>query len=323
MNNNKLFCLLFLAFTNFAFAQSTADFENFNLQNESYLNGDDENGGFQSANVFLVNDYNPGYMSWIGFAISNTTDVTTPGFMNGFSAITGGGVNNSPTYAISFVFGESKALLTGDASGESVSGIYVANGTYAYLSMQDGDSFAKKFGGVTGDDPDYFLLTIKKYYNGVLAQDSVDFYLADYRFEDNSMDYIVDDWTYVDLSSLGPVDSLSFTLSSTDTGIYGMNTPAYFCIDNLTTTDGTTSIFEKENSLSFDLFPNPASDHMVLRTEIGEGQYRIFDLLGKAVSSGLILNNETKVGLTKLAKGIYLVEVAGEEGTGSRLFVVE
>ena len=323
MNKYQLLLLHILLSVNLATAQSTADFENFNLQSESFLNGDDGNGGFQSANVFLVNDYNPGYMSWSGFAISNTTDVTTPGFMNGFSAITGGGVNSSPTYAISFVFGESKALLTGDASGESVSGMYVTNGTYAFLSMQDGDPFAKKFGGVTGDDPDYFLLTIKKYYNGELSQDSVDFYLADYRFEDNSMDYIVDEWTYVDLSSLGPVDSLSFTLSSTDVGIYGMNTPAYFCIDNLTTSDGTTSIYEKGNQLVFDLFPNPTSDYLILRTEIIQGNYRIIDLLGRAVKSGSVSSANERIDLSNLDKGTYVIEVIGEKSTGSRLFVKE
>ncbi|MEZ4953573.1 MAG: DUF4465 domain-containing protein [Saprospiraceae bacterium] len=32
---------------------------------------------------------------------------------------------------------------------------------------------------------------------------------------------------------LGHVDSL-FTLSSSDAGVFGMNTPAYFCLDNLT-----------------------------------------------------------------------------------------
>jgi hypothetical protein len=32
--------------------------------------------------------------------------------------------------------------------------------TYAALSMRDGDGFAKQFGGASGDDPDYFLLTI-------------------------------------------------------------------------------------------------------------------------------------------------------------------
>jgi len=61
--------------------------------------------------------------------------------------------------------------------------------------------------------------------------DSVNFYLADYRFADNDSDYIVNSWKYVDLSTLGGVDTYEFDLSSSDTGAFGMNTPAYFCMD--------------------------------------------------------------------------------------------
>jgi hypothetical protein len=35
----------------------------------------------------------------------------------------------------------------------------------------------------------------------------------------------------VDLSSIGAVRTIEFTLSSSDNGDYGMNTPSYFCLD--------------------------------------------------------------------------------------------
>ena len=61
---------------------------------------------------------------------------------------------------------------------------------------------------------------------------TVEFYLADYR--DGKAD-AVSEWTWVDLTSLGPnVSRLEFQLESTDVGDFGMNTPAYFAIDNLT-----------------------------------------------------------------------------------------
>ena len=44
----------------------------------------------------------------------------------------------------------------------------------------------------------------------------------------------MDDWEWVDLSSLGTVAGLEFDLSSSDTGPSGMNTPAYFAMDDLT-----------------------------------------------------------------------------------------
>ena len=100
--------------------------------------------------------------------------------------------------------------------------IRLTNTTYTALSMRDGDSFAKKFGGGTGNDPDFFLLNIQ----GRDASDAitgiVPFYLADYRFSNNALDYIVSQWTTVDLSSL-PVNTtaLTFELTSSDVGPSG------------------------------------------------------------------------------------------------------
>jgi hypothetical protein len=99
--------------------------------------------------------------------------------------------------------------------------------------MLMGDDFAKKFGGVTGDDPDWLKLTIRGYDEQGVAGSSVDFYLADYRFEDNGLDYVIQEWTWVDLSILGSVKSLGFTLGSSDASGVFLNTPGYFAIDGL------------------------------------------------------------------------------------------
>ena len=60
----------------------------------------------------------------------------------------------------------------------------------------------------------------------------VEFALADYRFEDSASDYIVDQWTRVDLSSLVGARKLQFAEPS-DVGEVGMNTPAYFALDQV------------------------------------------------------------------------------------------
>jgi hypothetical protein len=101
--------------------------------------------------------------------------------------------------------------------------------------MRNGDSFAKKFGGENGDDPDWFKLTITGQDVAGAVTGEVDFYLADFRFANNTQDYIVHDWTFVDLTSLGDhVKCLEFGLFSSDSGQYGMNTPSYFAMDHLT-----------------------------------------------------------------------------------------
>ena len=110
--------------------------------------------------------------------------------------------------------------------GEVVSGFYVTNSAYAYTSMQYGDSYARKF--IYGD---WFKLTITGVDAAGESTGSVDFYLADLRNDDFA--YIINTWRWVDLTSLGQVKRLEFALSSSDTGQWGMNTPAYFCLDNL------------------------------------------------------------------------------------------
>ena len=86
--------------------------------------------------------------------------------------------------------------------------------------MSFGDGYAKKF-----DKNDWFKLTIDATLNGQGIDTQVIVELA------ANGEYI-DKWTYVDLSQFGPVDAIKFTLTSSDTGEAGMNTPAYFCIDN-------------------------------------------------------------------------------------------
>lgn len=296
----------------FSIAQTTADFENFNIGVDSFLNGSDGSGGFQSGNLFLPNDYNPTWQSWSGWSISSKTDTQTPGFTNDLSSITGAGYQ-SLTYATTYINGEGKIQLQGMASGGIVNGFYITNNTYAYLSMRDGDGFSKKFGGVIGDDPDYFLLTIRKYYNGVLSTDSVDFYLADFRFSDNSQDYIINDWEYVDLTSLGNVDSLSFQLRSTDVGTFGMNTPAYFCIDDLTTADYPVST-KPLLANSYKLYPNPASDFMLIDgLNHSESAFQITNWNGQLMREGVISNQQNRIDIMDLPKGNYILSIRQDE----------
>jgi hypothetical protein len=220
-----------------AYTQTVSTFENLTLPADTFYNGSDLAGGFSSGNAYFANDYDTTYFSWSGFSYSNVTDTISAGYGNQYSAITGVGYNNSANYAVADEYGNAKIILTGNAAGKLVNGLYITNNTYAYYSMKDGDMFAKKFGGTTGNDPDWFKIQAKAWLNGTVKPDSVEFYLADYRFSDNSQDYIVRDWQWLSLLPLGNADSIQFFLSSSDNGSFGMNTPAYFCLDNFTTID--------------------------------------------------------------------------------------
>jgi len=210
-----------------------SDMENNELAPESYWNGSDESGGFASGLAFFYNNYTAEFGSWGGWAYSNKTDNNTPGWSNQYSAITGSGINpgenETGTYALAY---SPQSLKFANPSAHQIKGLFVTNTAYAGLSMKYGDDFSKKFGGTDGTDPDWFMLKVLGMKDGV-AIDSVEFFLADYRFEDNTKDYVVETWQWLELSELGKVDSLAFQLSSTDNGDWGMNTPAYFAIDNV------------------------------------------------------------------------------------------
>ena len=303
----KLAITLFLAFflSCTLTAQTTATFEEFNLATDEFLNGSDGGGGFSNGNIFLPNNYNDVWQSWTGWAISALTDTQTPGFSNQYSAITGGGENGSGTYAVSYVAGQSLMHLESD---NMIMGLFVTNGTYPYLSMLEGDGFAKKFGGEDGNDPDFFLLTVKGYLNGSLKTDSVDFYLADYRFSDNNQDYIVDEWTWVDLSSLGAVDSLRFTLTSSDVGQFGMNTPAYFCIDNVMTGMLSAS--------------NPAVDRIHVRMGVStDAEAFVLDAQGRLCLREQLFSGNGMIHVGGLPDGLYVLKLRTEQGWISKKWI--
>lgn len=308
-------------------AQTVSNFDSLTLAPDSYWDGSDFTGGFASGNAYFPNIYlydsvYGGYWAE-GFAYSNKTDSVTPGFGNMYSAITAAGVNGSSIYSI----GQQGAVvrLTGAAAGKVVNGFYVTNSTYAALSMRDGDMFSKKFGGVSGDDPDWFKLSITGYDGCCPIADTVHFFLADYRFSTNNLDYIVNDWQWVDLTSLGNLDSLMFFLSSSDTGMFGMNTPPFFCIDDFTTADSPAGIAE-EQEVTLNVFPNPASDRLnISLPQAGTpAEIMLFNSRGQCVFTDLCYGKvQYLMNTASLPGGIYFIRMLVNERWYSARFVKE
>lgn len=232
-----------IVLTGTAQAAITSDFENLSLAANSYWSGQTSPavplyqanpGSFSSGLATFSNEMTDwgGATSWSGWAYSNMTDNVTPGFDNQYSVYSGT-AHSGNNFGVAYVAGDdAKINFSGDVQ---VNGFYLTNTTYTALAILYGDSFSKKFGGSNGNDADWLKLSVSGLNAGV-ATSTVDFYLADYRSANNSLDYIVKGWEWLDLSSLGSVDSLKFAMSSSDTGAYGMNTPAYFAMDDLTVT---------------------------------------------------------------------------------------
>ncbi len=293
-------------------AQTTSTFEEKVLSPNSYYDGSDLAGGVNSGNAFFYNLYNSGWSYWEkGWAVSNIYDtVTQP---SSYTQIYNAKEVIPSTGGANFGVGtqNSHVRATGIAAGKQINGFHITNSTYAYNSMKLGDSFAKKFGGVSGNDPDYFKLVIIPFVGGVPTTDSVEFYLADYRDSVNSNDYLVDSWTWVDLTSLGNVDSLNFILRSSDVGGFGINTPLYYCIDNFTTADSPSAIADNTNNVTISVYPNPFSDLINIQSNEVNSTAVLTDVNGKIVLSTKF-NFNTTIDGSELSKGIYFLKVNGK-----------
>lgn len=295
-------------------------FESLTLpQAESYYNGSDGAGGFNAMGIYFSNNYTQAGDYWNGFVYSNITDITTPGYANQYSAFAGSGADASEKYAICYPAGK----VTFPQLGMPQT-LKITNTTFAGISMRDGDAYAKKFGSINNaqgqpdgtNGEDFFKLTI----NGLNFQDqitgSVDVYLADFRFADNSQDFILNTWQSVDLTSLGNVYGLSFDLQSTDIGDFGMNTPAYFALDDLDFIP-LESISEQVKQ-DFKIYPNPIKDWLSIQG--GNGKVQIVDLTGKVIQSFEHLES-SKINVTHLETGTYFVQMIKEGIISSRKLV--
>lgn len=191
-------------------------------------------------------DYAGPWSGWDGWAVSNQTDTTTPGFANQYSAITGSGVFGSANYAVGYLPDENVDdfrrvdIAVAQTGVPGRYGFYLTNTTYAYLTMRDGDTygFTQPF---TRADNDFFRLAIEGLNasgNAIAGLAPVNFYLADFRQsrEPGAVqgDYIVNQWTWVDLAKLvqGGAAQLRFKFASSDVDpTFGINTPLYVAMD--------------------------------------------------------------------------------------------
>lgn len=220
-------------------AAVTVDFEQPTLPDNSYWNGSDGAGGVTvQPDVFCGNFYiyyaDWGMEYWSGFALSTVQETNTLDYTNQYAVMSGTGAGDSRAYAVLYedTSGAETDVLTLPRPAR-VQGFMVNNTTYAALAMRHGYLWAKRFGGATGTDPDWFRLTITGCDLAGRPLGSVTHYLADFRFTNSAEDYIQTEWRWVDLTPLGNgVKTLHFALASSDTGAF-MNTPAYCALDRL------------------------------------------------------------------------------------------
>lgn len=299
----------------------TVDFESLTLPTaDTFYVYTDDYAPFTENNVTFGAHLN----SWggaVGFVYSNMTDVTTAGYTNPNSAFAGEGAEGSENYAIYYGtdtlwLAEERVLVSAD----------FVNNTYAGISMRDGDQFAKQFGSTTdanGNDDgtngeDFFFVRVYGWDANFDIVDSVDVYLADFRGAD-AQDYILDEWETFDLSALSGSAALTFGFQSSDVGQFGMNTPAYFAMDNFKYLETNVGLNELANN-SFEIYPNPSTGFVKIKGL--DGNLSIYSATGSLVKTQVVKEN-TVIDLSSLEKGIYILNIENEGAMASEKLIIQ
>lgn len=296
------------------------NFEALMLPVDTFWNGSDLSGKYIETNppgssdsFIAYNSFDTLFNYWSGgIAISSMTDDSTGNFTNLYSSIAGSGYN-SLSYGV--VSGGSIATIEtttmGFGSSPRFMSLYVSNTTYAYSSMMNGDAFAKQFGGASGDDPDYFFIRFSFDYG--FPDNYVDFYLADFRFADNSLDYILDEWVFVDLNDFPNSEYAGQTINmqvfSSDTGAFGINTPTYFCIDDIEIAVPGGIANTEENSAKLDISVKQGS---IMASLPSNATFQLLDLTGRVMQTQASTST-VEFDTDALAKGVYIIRAVNSE----------
>ena len=262
-----------------------------------------------------------------GFRFSHVS--SSPHYYNGFVASRSTTVLESANFDDQFgcmarggVSGEGSPCLVAywDAYAESVSierscevtfpapyytaGFYVCNNPYTYYAIQKGNSYAAKF------EQGAWLKLIA---HGVDATGNetgtVEHYLTDYRSEKPEAWTLNKSWEWVDLSTLGKVSSLYFTMESSDTGAQGMKTPAYFCLDRLMVLTAPASVDEALAATATVYFDRVAS---AVRVESAAPvETAVYNSRGALVMRQRV-EGTASLDLSGTPSGVYIVRCGGK-----------
>lgn len=169
-------------------------------------------------------------------------------------------------------------------------GVYVNNNVWPYYSLEYGDAYSRPF-----TNGDRFALII----HGVAPDGTEKTVETDLASGKNGDLTINRQWKYVDLSALGAVNEIYFTVTTTDKGLYGDNTPGYFCLDKMTVRDadsGAVAMPMTKTTITYDR----ASATVNIS---GADFAQVYDSVGHAVMS----SDSTAFSINDLTAGVYIV----------------
>lgn len=174
---------------------------------------------------FMFSHSGNGTNYWHGFTISKVAADT----LNQFACTAKGGLKGVGTPFVVAYFSDYETMMTEMANTYIMfdneyypSEVSICQNTYTLEGIVNGIAQAHKF-----TDKDTLALFISGLNSNYEEVNTITYYLAvDGKYNQN--------WDKVDLSSIGQCWGLSFRMTSTDKGEWGINTPTYFALDGLT-----------------------------------------------------------------------------------------
>lgn len=289
----------------------------FNAENGAWTGTyDDEAESIESQCFSFLHSAIAEWKTWWGFTASNSTDDAQPQntLDHQWSNMAEGGIllnedgtvklndfgapvtSDEMPYLVGFYSPYMSArpvdMVFNDGLLYDPQSVYVNLNSYTFYSVLLGDGYARAF---TNDDA--LTLTI----HGVAADETEKTVEVSLAACSNGDLTTARGWKYVDLSSLGTVNELYFTIETTDTGAYGANTPLYFCLDKLCVTpsqgSGASLVSADHTAINYDR----TSKTVTLN---GADFAAVYDSLGAKVFQ----SDDKSFSLASLPAGVYVVK---------------
>lgn len=297
----------------FVCVAQVADFEDLTLNPNSSWYGSADAEYFESSFLTLYNDYTEMYDSWQGFAYTNTTDAETFSYTN-LSSVAGGG-HNSENYVLGFIGMDwmtdyspipvSIKINTAECGNMENRGAYFCLSTYTSKYIDNGDMYATNHY--------YYKLGVSAYSNSQLIV-SREIVMADFT---DANSYKMDSWEFVDLSWIENADSVTFTAISNDAGEWGINTPAYFCIDDFGAENPLTAVKNITN-INLDAYFD-VNGELIINSDVKMLNVNVYDVAGRLLKSDNCNDYSTREYISN--NGVYIISANTENGVISRKVV--
>lgn len=309
-----------------SFAMAENSYEIVSLDNYTT----EENGVYTKDHIsgemnFLGTGYYMSDYDWfmaMGFGVSNITDPSAVSTNNGtfYASASGYGLEGEgKTYLQAYYSSWDAATTEHNVVSLPDNSSFYPVGTYlsqSAASSNDLVTYASEAGL-------YLKLVATGYDSDNNSTGSAQIYL--HNSDENNGELVENEkeWRYLDLSSLGSVNKIVFSMECSNAMVSN-----YFCLDGFTyqTEESSSSLTNtgRRGLEDFVVYPNPANDfvNVVVPDSNGESLVEIFDLMGRRLLAQKTRDGECRIETTDLQGG-YVVRISGNGKTCTKKLIVK